>query len=107
MVSGLHIDLERVVLSVYWLMYALAVVALGIRWKMAKMRLVGFGLLVVPILKTFLYDVWVINPLLGFAGMLVMGCLLLGMSFVYQRNRTRIQSFLFEDQEDFSSMPRQ
>jgi hypothetical protein len=92
MVSGLYIDLERVVLSVYWLMYALAVVALGIRWKMAKMRLIGFGLLVGPILKTFLYDVWVISPVLGFAGMFVMGCLLLGMSFVYQRNSTRSRS---------------
>jgi hypothetical protein len=96
LVSGLHIDVERIVLSVYWLLYALAFVALGIRWKMAKMRLVGFGLLVVPVAKTFLYDVWVIHPFLGFTGMFVMGSMLLGMSFVYQRNRERIQSFLFE-----------
>ena len=102
MVSGLHIDLERVVLSVYWLMYALAVVVLGIRWKMAKMRVIGFGLLVVPVAKTFLYDVWVINPILGFGGTFFMGCMLLGMSFVYQRNRTRIQSFLFDDGTDFN-----
>ncbi len=105
MVTGLHLDVERMVLSVYWLIYALMVIALGIRWKMAKMRLIGFGFLIVPIAKTFLYDVWVINPLLGFVGLFVMGCLLLGMSFVYQRNRTRIQSFLFEDQETTLGMP--
>ena len=105
MVTGLHLDVERMVLSVYWLIYALMVIALGIRWKMAKMRLIGFGFLIIPIAKTFLYDVWVIHPLLGFVGLFVMGCLLLGMSFVYQRNRTRIQSFLFEDQETTLGMP--
>ena len=75
---------------------------LGIRWGMAKMRLIGFGILIVPVAKTFLYDVWVIHPILGFGGMFVMGCMLLGMSFVYQRNRTRVQSFLFDDGTDFN-----
>ncbi len=102
LLSGLHIDVERIVLSVYWLLYALAFVALGIRWGMAKMRLIGFGILIVPVAKTFLYDVWVIHPILGFGGMFVMGCMLLGMSFVYQRNRTRVQSFLFDDGTDFN-----
>ncbi len=90
------IDRPPIFLSLFWLIFSLSVLWTGIRSRKRRLRLTGLALLAVPLVKVFTYDTWNTHPALGFLGLFVIGCLLLGTSFVYQRNKDKVKSFIYK-----------
>ena len=90
------LDRPPILLSLFWLIFSLSVLWTGIRSHQRRLRLTGLALLAIPLLKVFAYDTWNTHPALGFLGLFVIGCLLLGTSFVYQRNKDKVKSFIYK-----------
>ena len=86
-------------LSLLWAVYASLALVLGIvkRWRVV--RLAGLGLLVVPILKLFLFDSFALERGFRVAAFMGLGGILLVGGFLYQRYTTAIRGFLFEEQQ--------
>ena len=82
-----------------WAVYASLALVLGIvkRWRVV--RLAGLGLLVVPILKLFLFDSFALERGFRVAAFMGLGGILLVGGFLYQRYTTAIRGFLFEEQQ--------
>ena len=97
-----HANLARppVVLSIYWALYSISIILLGMKLKRYQIRLAGLLLLAIPVLKIFTYDAWTTANLLGFISLFILGCLLLGMSYIYQRNRSLVVAFLSENENN-------
>ena len=87
-----------IILSIYWTIYSLSLVGIGIKSKNQKLRLLGFGILSVPIIKIFFWDTWKTDPIIGFLGLFIFGSILLGTSFIYQRNKEKIRGFLYGEE---------
>jgi uncharacterized membrane protein len=83
-------------LSILWGLYSLLLVILGI-WKQKKhLRIGGIALFGVTLLKLFFYDIVNMNTITKTIIFVVLGILLLLMSFLYNKYNTSI----FEDQEE-------
>ena len=94
LVQGLELDLDhdlaaQVVLSALWLMWAAALVAAGIRRDAAALRWQGLALLLVVVAKTFLVDLSFLDQGYRILSFLIVGVLLVAVSFLYQRRRGR------------------
>ena len=92
-------DQPPIILSIYWTIYSLSLVGIGIKLKNQRLRLIGFGILSVPIIKIFFWDTWKTEPIIGFLGLFIFGSILLGISFVYQRNKGKIHDFLYGEEK--------
>jgi uncharacterized membrane protein len=78
-------DAELYSYSAAWLLYALALLALGI-WKgMTSLRYVSLALLLVTVGKVFLIDMAALTGLLRVASFLGLGLSLIGIGYFYQR----------------------
>ena len=86
--------LQQIMLSLYWTIFSVTILSLGILKRKFRVRLISYGLLCIPIIKMFLYDAWLAEPIFGFLGLFLFGCFLLSTAFIYQKNKTRIQEFL-------------
>ncbi|GAC1632423.1 MAG: hypothetical protein NVS4B2_17240 [Chloroflexota bacterium] len=80
-------DVEQLLLSVFWLLYAIVLIFVGIwrrtRWvRMGAMAMFGFS-----ILKIFLYDLGFLPAGLRSISLAGLGIILLAVSFAYQRYR--------------------
>ena len=90
--QGLDLDLDldlaaQVVLSALWLVWAAALVAAGIRRDAAALRWQGLALLLVVVAKTFLVDLSFLEQGYRILSFLIVGALLVAVSFLYQRRR--------------------
>ena len=94
---------KSLTLSLLWAIYACVVMALGIvrRWRAA--RIGGLALLMVPIVKLFVFDSFALEQAFRVAAFLGLGAILLIGAFLYQRNQTAIRGFLFDDAESSES----
>jgi len=92
-----------VLLSLYWALCSIALILLGIKMKEQRMRITGLLLLAVPILKIFTWDAWTTDPYLAFFSFFFLGCLLLGVSFIYQKNKSLVISFLSGEPQETSN----
>ena len=91
-VQGLSLDLDldlaaQVVLSALWLVWAATLVAAGIRRNTAGLRWQGLALLLVVVAKTFLVDLSFLDQGYRILSFLIVGALLVAVSFLYQRRR--------------------
>jgi predicted membrane protein DUF2339 len=77
---------REMMLSASWVAYAAVVVALGIRRKYAPIRYFAIALFGVALAKVFLVDLETLGGIYRVAGFLVVGLILLVVSFLYQRN---------------------
>ncbi|MBY0280524.1 DUF2339 domain-containing protein, partial [Candidatus Binatia bacterium] len=76
---------EKLVLSIAWALYAVVLLALGVRLKSVSLRWASLGLLLITIGKIFLYDVGELTDLYRVGALLGLALSLIAVSLVYQR----------------------
>ena len=76
---------EKLVLSIAWALYAVALLVLGVRLKSGSLRWASLVLLMITIGKIFLYDVGELSDLYRVGALLGLALSLIVVSLVYQR----------------------
>jgi uncharacterized membrane protein len=71
--------------SIAWALYAVGLLAAGVRMKRVGARWLSLGLLLVTVGKVFLYDLGELEDLYRVASLLGLAVSLIGVSFAYQR----------------------
>jgi len=84
--------------SAIWLIYGAILMAVGFRKRSAFIRWQSLVLIAVTIMKVFLYDVSALDKGYRIISFVVLGAVLLGISFVYQRDWLKLSSRSSEDQ---------
>ena len=79
---------QQLGLSVLWTLYAGGLIAVGLARRSAMLRWQALALFALVVAKVFLYDMSSLDKIYRIASFLVLGVLLLGVSFVYQRRLT-------------------
>jgi uncharacterized membrane protein len=82
------------VLTVAWGAQGVLLLAAGFPLRDRMLRLCGIALLLVCILKLFLYDLSYLDTLPRIFSFIVLGLLLVGVSWIYTRFRERIERYL-------------
>ena len=83
-------------LSILWAVYAAILIIVGIAKSSRWVRVAGLGLLVVPIIKLFAYDIISLEREFRVAAFLGLGAILVIGGFLYQRYSRQIRGFLLE-----------
>ena len=78
---------EQLALSLLWAFYAGVLIAIGIRRGYAPIRHAAIVLIGVTVLKVFMVDLSGLEGIYRVLGLLVVGAVLLAVSFLYQRGR--------------------
>ena len=76
---------EKLGLSIFWGIYAVAVIAVGIVQQKKHLRIFGIGLFAVTLLKLFFYDIADLDTISKTIVFVSLGILLLGASFLYNK----------------------
>ncbi len=84
-------------LSLLWAVYAAVLIILGIVRRSRWVRLAGLGLLALPIVKLFVFDVFALEREYRVAAFIGLGLILLVSGFLYQRYHRVIRGFLLDD----------
>ena len=82
------------VLTMAWGAEALALLAAGFPLRDRFQRLSGLALFLVCVLKLFLYDLRELQTVNRILSFIVLGAILVGVSWIYTRFRDRIQRYL-------------
>jgi uncharacterized membrane protein len=91
--GGLGINgAQQLSLSLFWLLYAFGAVSIGIWQKNRPLRLLGMGLLLLSIVKAFLFDLSSLQQPYRIVSFLVLGIILLGVSLLYTRFEERLRA---------------
>lgn len=93
--SGLGIDsglAQHLSLSLLWIIYASALIALGIQRKSALLRWQALALFGLVVIKVFIYDSSFLERFYRIVSFLILGLVLLIVSFLYQRKVARERS---------------
>lgn len=88
--TGLHVDVRQqgqAVLSAFWSMTGLALLSLGLRSGVRRVRLAGLALLSVAVAKVFVFDLATLEAEYRVLSFVVVGLLLLAGAYAYQRVR--------------------
>jgi uncharacterized membrane protein len=80
-----HSDGELYAYSIVWLAYALALLTLGIVLAKSALRYASLAVLVVTVLKVFLFDMAGLTGLYRVGSFLGLGLSLIGIGYIYQR----------------------
>jgi uncharacterized membrane protein len=80
---------REMMLSASWVAYAAVLVVLGMRRKYAPIRYFAIVLFGIALLKVFFVDLETLGGIYRVAGFLVVGLILLVVSFLYQRNAAK------------------
>ena len=78
-------DWERYSYSLVWLLYAIALLILGLYKNIDKIRMVGLGVLSIVVLKVFLIDMNNLQGLSRALSFMGLGVALIGVGYLYQR----------------------
>jgi uncharacterized membrane protein len=78
-------DAESYTYSLVWLIYALALLAIGIVGKSTMPRYVSLAVLMITVAKAFLFDMADLEGLLRVSTFLILGLTLIGIGYLYQR----------------------
>jgi len=78
----------QVVASVAWAVYAAALLCVGFLRERADLRWAGLVVFLLTGAKVFLYDMAALDVVYRIGSFMVLGILLVGASFLYQRRRT-------------------
>ena len=81
-------------LTMAWAMEALALLAVGFPLRDRLQRLTGLSLFLLCVLKLFLYDLRELQTISRILSFIVLGLILVGVSWMYTRFRDRIQRYL-------------
>ncbi|HSO76855.1 MAG TPA: DUF2339 domain-containing protein, partial [Blastocatellia bacterium] len=91
--SDMMIDLhlaQRLSLSVVWMVYGGAMLAIGLWRRNRLLRIMALALLGLTICKVFFFDLASLQKLYRIISFIVLGLILLGVSFLYQRLRQQM-----------------
>lgn len=91
---------ERLSLSVIWTIYGGAMLAIGIIRRNRLLRVMALLLLGLTILKVFLVDLALLEKIYRIISFIVLGAILLVVSFLYQRYRRRMMDLIDIDPAD-------
>ena len=91
-----YVNAKQLSLTVLWAVYAVGVIGAGVALRSSRIRLAGMALLVVPVAKLFVFDVFLLETGYRVAAFVILGVLLLGMGLAYQRYSQALRGFLFE-----------
>jgi uncharacterized membrane protein len=89
---------QQLSLSVIWTVYGGAMLTAGIARRNSMLRMMALGLLGLTIIKVFLLDLSSLEKVYRIVSFIVLGAILLAVSFLYQRYRQRMAE-LIEDQD--------
>ncbi len=78
-------DAEVYAYSAVWIAYALVLLGVGILWKSSFWRYTSLTVLIVTVLKVFLYDMSDLTGLYRVASFLGLGLTLIGIGYIYRR----------------------
>jgi len=98
--AGYSTDARDLTLSVAWGLYASLLTVGGFLRKLSTLRLFGLGFLVVVILKVFLFDLSKLDTPYRILSFVILGVILLAISWLYQRYKHLIVGE--EAQDDIS-----
>lgn len=76
-------------ISSLWTAYGTVLLVAGFRRELTSLRWAGLSLLLITVGKVFLFDLAQLDTLYRVGSFLVLGVLLVGASFLYQRGRAR------------------
>ncbi len=85
---------NSVVLSIFWLLYGIVLVAVGMTRERKGVRVGGLILLFLAILKLFFVDLWSLGTLYRIISSMTLGVILLGISFAYNRYKDKIKEII-------------
>lgn len=85
---------KHLTLTILWAVYALGVIGVGIARQASQVRLAGIILLAIPVVKLFVFDVFLLERGFRVAAFVTLGALLLALGFVYQRYSQAVRGFL-------------
>ena len=85
---------SSIALSIFWLIYSIILLAVGIIGKYKGARLGGLALLILAIFKLFFYDLWSLGTLYRIISSISLGVVLLAISFVYQKYKNTIKEII-------------
>lgn len=91
--GGLALSLQnkqQLAISAVWLIYAAITMTIGIARRLKGFRIAAISLLLLTILKVFLYDLSFLTELYRIFSFIGLGVILLSASFAYQRYKTLI-----------------
>lgn len=87
---------QQLSLSVVWAIYGGAMLTIGIARRSKLLRVMALLLLGLTIFKVFLFDLSSLEKLYRIISFIVLGAILLAVSFLYQRYRQRMAEFIGE-----------
>ena len=82
-------------LTVLWAVYAIGIIGVGIAMQAGRVRLAGMALLVIPVVKLFVFDIFLMERGYRVAAFVTLGGLMLAIGLVYQRYSQAIRGFIF------------
>ena len=85
---------QQLSISVVWTIYGGALLTIGIARRSKLLRVMGLLLLGLTIFKVFLFDLSSLEKLYRIISFIVLGLILLTVSFLYQRYRQRVAEFI-------------
>lgn len=85
---------ENLLLSLWWVMYAVVLMVVSAKLKSLSLRKVSVGMFILAILKVFLYDAQALDTPYRIIAFIVLGVILLSVSFSYNKNKEKIVNFL-------------
>lgn len=88
---------RNLLLSVWWMIYAVVLAIVGSLQKMAVFRKAAALLFGITVLKVFLYDVQALELGYRIVSFILLGVILLSVAFAYQKNKDKLQRFLGEE----------
>ncbi|MHB8984060.1 MAG: DUF2339 domain-containing protein, partial [Carboxydocellales bacterium] len=87
-------EAKQLTLSAVWAIYSILLVVIGIIKRYKPIRLFSMVLFGVTILKVFLFDLSNLDTIYRIMSFLILGVILIGVSFLYQRFKHQISSQL-------------
>lgn len=85
---------SSVVLSLFWLVYGICMLLVGVFVRHKILRVGGLLLLMLAILKLFFYDLWNLGQLYRIVSSISLGVVLLSISFAYQKYKDKIKEMI-------------
>ena len=81
-------------ISVFFIIYALVAIVLGIISKTSVLRICATVVFGITVLKTFLYDIWLLEAVYRIVAFMALGIALIVVGYLYFRFSARIKGFL-------------
>lgn len=95
-ISGQIANQKNIAISIFWGLYGFGALLTGFLTKSRFVRLGGLVLLIITIVKVFLYDFWSLGTVYRMIVALVLGVVFLLGSFLYHRFEDRLKKFIKE-----------